>query len=348
MARCQEVADKISRFASTASLFDGGGSSFALALFGDQAAIEGTVIAAKEAFRSTYGPQSFKRLGSGSGGSTHLKRELARFVRRRDEHEERYRHDPGYSLVVLDGFEEASAADVSSLHGAWEKERPVLRYQGDMYDISGLIFMTIFRGEALAQRAQHDGWKAAIEAFYESNVLGDAANSASDLTPEAAVGRMSGGVVLRALAADEVLSSGIPVDCTFELPGGGLGGSKINVYSGGGQDGFRSWFVGGVVLLLLFVFGWRRVNGGRGGGERKATCLVADKKRAVVRNKQSVNKQPRPSHSDRSYPEVAGSNTALLKVKELQAELKRRGEKTSGLKADLVKRLERSMGLRRG
>ena len=146
--------------------------------------------------------------------------DLARFVRQRDAHEERYGHDPGYALVVLDDFDAASAADVSSLHGAWEKERPVLRYEGDTYDLSGLVFMTVFRGEVLARDARRDGWKAAIEAFYERKTLEEGVSGGtSSLTPAAAVGRMSGGVVLRALAVDGVVGTGIPADCAFTLPG---------------------------------------------------------------------------------------------------------------------------------
>ena len=272
-----------------------------------------------------------KTTTSGRSGFARLKSDLARFVKRRDAHEERYGHSPGYALVVLDGFDTASAADVSSLHGAWEQERPVVRYNGHVYDLSGIVFMTVFRSDTLAKNARESGWKTAIEEFYERSLLKDSGRGASGLTPAAAVGRMGGGVVLSPVSTDQ--------DCVFSLPGG-AGSSAVG---GGGSigdiNGSFPWWQNNskaslacatFILIPLFVLGWWRVVAGKrvGGGSSSGIKVRGSGSRPISAT---------PAKSAMKRPKVG--KAGKMTVKDLKAELKRRGEKTDGLKADLIQRL---------
>ena len=221
------------------------------------------------------------------------------------------------------------------------------------YDLSGFVFLTVFKSESLAQDARRDGWKPAIEAFYERRAPQD---SASGLTPAAAVGRMGGGFVLNALGADEIRGSAISTDsdCKFVLPRFGSGGSSAagsqsrsarNTLLGTGIRESAYFTPSVFVLLLLIILAWWRVASSGGGGRSPActddtplrsTATGADDK---IGSPRSSGRKDRINRQGVARRGILSTRLEKMTVKELRAQLKSRGQKTSGRKVDLIRRL---------
>ena len=326
---CKAVAEAVSRFVRASALdADDGGGAVTMALLGDDASIDRTIREAVEAFESKYGKAATARIGRGEGEFNNVKGELANFVINREQHELKHGQESGHSLVILDDFAKASTADVSSLHGAWERERPFLRYRGETYDMSGIVFMPVYRGERLANAAEQLGWKSAIEQFYESLVRADSKEgsmAASSLTPAAAVGRIGRGFVMEPYSSN---------DCRFVLPA---------------RDSTRSSFGHPLVYLALLpiIFAlWRHFGAkglvvrdpSAGGDEKRGTQAVKGRQRAT-----SVG-AAKPGKKRRNKASSKGSNMYKMKKVELQEELERRGVKfrKSAKKSELVDLLEQS------
>ena len=128
-----------------------------------------------------------------------LKRDLATFATRREAHLGKFSAaSASHALVVLDDFSAAGPDAVSSLHQAWEREHPLLRYDGKTHDLSGFVFLTVFRGAEHARRARDVGWRRALEYAWQP-AEGQKAHA---LTPEAAAGTLSGGFVFEPFPSD--------------------------------------------------------------------------------------------------------------------------------------------------
>jgi hypothetical protein len=110
-------------------------------------------------------------------------------------------------LIILDNFTTANPTSVSMLHQAWERERPLIRYQGNAYDLSSYIWLVAFRGEDLAENIRKNGndWKTPLLKHWSSFLTKKENNN--KLNPSAAIGRMSGGFILDAVSKDFVTPS---------------------------------------------------------------------------------------------------------------------------------------------
>ena len=177
-------------------------------------------------------------------------------------------------LIILDNFTTADANAVSSLHQAWERERPYLRHKGQTYDLSSYVWLIAFRGETIFHDKQiknEDDNKKNIQhgkSHWRDPLLAHLSTLSSTnqhaLTPEAAIGRLSGGFVLGAISPQWVPTSkdySICNDISSASGGGRRGGgdnAQVTLMPKMDQMPTTSAVVGivtAVLLLLYFFFG---------------------------------------------------------------------------------------------
>ena len=181
--------------------------SLTLALFGNDNTIASVLQTATRLFPMHQRITSFNDPGS-------LKASVAQFATRfEDTLSDPTGTDTEYKtpLIILDNFATANPTVVSALHQAWERERPSLRHQEVTYDLSRYIWLVVFRGEDLAASIRSTGsndWREPLLGHWSSLV---ANSNQEELTPAAAVGRISGGYVLNAVPHDFVVPEGCQV-----------------------------------------------------------------------------------------------------------------------------------------
>ena len=249
--------------------------TLAIALFGDDTTITKVLDVALNIFPRHLRVSSFQ----------HLKQDIAQFsihtppAEETDEEEDdaataatnTFNQSP---LIILDNFTTADANAVSSLHQAWERERPYLRHEGQTYDLSSYVWLIAFRGETIfhdkkiknedvkEKNIQHgkNHWRDPLLAHLSTL----SSTNQHSLTPEAAIGRLSGGFVLGAVSPQWVPTSkdySICNDISSARGGGGRGGgdnAQVTLMPKMDQMSTTSAVVGivtAVLLLMYFCFG---------------------------------------------------------------------------------------------
>ena len=168
-------------------------NTLTVALFGNDATLDNVLNIAQHSFPQHITISSFS--------TSKLKFKLSQFAAAVED----YTQDPTGDeqmqapLIILDNFTNAGASSISSLHQAWERERPFLKYKGNTFDFSSYIWLILFRGESMEQKVREIGYRSALEKHWSSSSF-----KKHQLTSEAAVGRISSGFVLNQVSKDWV------------------------------------------------------------------------------------------------------------------------------------------------